>query len=288
MFDPTLAPEGKHVVSMFTQWVPHEWASKPDAAELDAYADRVIARVDAVAPGLHRLDPAPPGDRAVRDGARVRARSAATSSTASCRPTSCSTCGPRPGYADFRTPIAGLYQASSATHGGGGVTGIPGLNAAAPDHARSPAPAVAACVERAPRRHSPCVAAGMLLATAPPLAAADPVRLTIGVIGPIGSLDIAKGTSDAANEVWKLQYPTLTGFAVDDLETVPGIADAWTANADGHGYTYTLGAATWSDGKPVTAADVASSLRRGARRGLAVRRGTARWARCARRGRPHC
>ena len=36
---------------------------------------------------------------------------------------------PAPGYADFRTPIAGLYQASSATHGGGGVTGIPGLHA---------------------------------------------------------------------------------------------------------------------------------------------------------------
>jgi phytoene dehydrogenase-like protein len=36
---------------------------------------------------------------------------------------------PVPGYTDFRTPIAGLYQASSATHGGGGVTGIPGLNA---------------------------------------------------------------------------------------------------------------------------------------------------------------
>jgi phytoene dehydrogenase-like protein len=36
---------------------------------------------------------------------------------------------PAPGYADFRTPIRGLYQASSATHGGGGVTGIPGMNA---------------------------------------------------------------------------------------------------------------------------------------------------------------
>jgi phytoene dehydrogenase-like protein len=33
---------------------------------------------------------------------------------------------PAPGYADYRTPIRGLYQASSATHGGGGVTGIPG------------------------------------------------------------------------------------------------------------------------------------------------------------------
>ncbi len=36
---------------------------------------------------------------------------------------------PAPGYADFRTPIAGLYQASSATHGGGGVTGIPAYQA---------------------------------------------------------------------------------------------------------------------------------------------------------------
>jgi phytoene dehydrogenase-like protein len=34
---------------------------------------------------------------------------------------------PAAGYADFTTPIKGLYQASSATHGGGGVTGIPAL-----------------------------------------------------------------------------------------------------------------------------------------------------------------
>ena len=58
---------------------------------------------------------------------------------------------PAPGYADFRTPIAGLYQASSATHGGGGVTGIPGLNATRQimrDRARV---AVATCVDPSPR-----------------------------------------------------------------------------------------------------------------------------------------
>jgi phytoene dehydrogenase-like protein len=38
---------------------------------------------------------------------------------------------PAPGYADFRTPVANLYQAGSATHGGGGVTGIPGLGVVA-------------------------------------------------------------------------------------------------------------------------------------------------------------
>jgi phytoene dehydrogenase-like protein len=35
---------------------------------------------------------------------------------------------PAAGYADLRTPIKGLYQAGSGTHGGGGVTGVPGRN----------------------------------------------------------------------------------------------------------------------------------------------------------------
>ena len=35
---------------------------------------------------------------------------------------------PAAGYADLRTPVRGLYQACPATHGGGGVTGIPGRN----------------------------------------------------------------------------------------------------------------------------------------------------------------
>jgi phytoene dehydrogenase-like protein len=38
---------------------------------------------------------------------------------------------PAPGYADYRTPVAGLYYGSSATHAGGGVCGIPGMQAAA-------------------------------------------------------------------------------------------------------------------------------------------------------------
>ena len=59
VFDDSLAPPGQHVMSMFTQWVPHSWAAEPHEAELDAYADRVIARMEQVAPGftgsvLHR------------------------------------------------------------------------------------------------------------------------------------------------------------------------------------------------------------------------------------------
>ncbi len=73
VFDPTLAPVGKHVVSMFTQWVPHTFASERDQAALDAYADRVHRAGRCGRARLHRLDPAPAGHRALRDGARVRA-----------------------------------------------------------------------------------------------------------------------------------------------------------------------------------------------------------------------
>ncbi len=128
VFDPTLAPEGKHVVSMFTQWVPHTFASDSDPAALLAYADRVIARVDAVAPGftdsiLHRqvIGPYEMEHEYGLIGGNIFHGELSPDQMFHMRPA--------PGYADFRSPIAGLYQASSATHGGGGVTGIPGLHA---------------------------------------------------------------------------------------------------------------------------------------------------------------
>jgi phytoene dehydrogenase-like protein len=129
VFDPSLAPAGAHVMSMFTQWVPHQYAQKPMISELDAYADRVIARVEQVAPGftasiLHRqvIGPYEMEHEYGLVGGNIFHGELSADQMFHMRPA--------PGYADFRTPIAGLYQASSATHGGGGVTGIPGLNAA--------------------------------------------------------------------------------------------------------------------------------------------------------------
>lgn len=128
VFDPTLAPPGHHVMSMFTQWVPHEYARAPHTAELDAYADRVIARMEAVAPGFtasirHRQVIGPHAMETTYRliGGNIFHGELSASQLFHMRPA--------PGYADFTTPIRGLYQASSATHGGGGVTGIPALQA---------------------------------------------------------------------------------------------------------------------------------------------------------------
>jgi phytoene dehydrogenase-like protein len=127
VFDDSLAPAGKHVMSMFTQWVPCDYAAAPFAAELEAYADRVLARVDAVAPGfagsvLHRqvIGPHQMQEEYGLIGGNIFHGELSLGQMFHGRPAA--------GYADLRTPVRGLYQAGSATHGGGGVTGIPGRN----------------------------------------------------------------------------------------------------------------------------------------------------------------
>jgi phytoene dehydrogenase-like protein len=127
VFDDSLAPEGKHVMSLFTQWVPHEWSREPHVADIEAHADRVIARMEAVAPGftdsiLHRqvIGPYQMEHEYNLVGGNIFHGELSSAQLFHTRPAA--------GYADLRTPIRGLYQAGSATHGGGGVTGIPGHN----------------------------------------------------------------------------------------------------------------------------------------------------------------
>ena len=127
VFDDSLAPAGKHVMSLFTQWVPCGYASAPYSDSLEAYADRVLARVEAVAPGftdsvLHRqvIGPHQMQEEYGLIGGNIFHGELTLGQMFHARPAA--------GYADLRTPVRGLYQAGSATHGGGGVTGIPGRN----------------------------------------------------------------------------------------------------------------------------------------------------------------
>ena len=127
-FDKTLSPEGTHIMSMFSQWVPEGWSKEPHQEEVEAYADRLIAKYEEVAPGftasiLHRdvVSSYVMEQEYGLIGGNIFHGELSLEQLFHMRPA--------PGYADYRTPIAGLYNASSATHAGGGVCGIPGYQA---------------------------------------------------------------------------------------------------------------------------------------------------------------
>src|ERR1700733_14728771 len=128
-FDKTLSPEGTHIMSLFTQWVPADWNEEPHTAELEAYADRMIDCYNELAPNLksailHRdiVGPYEMEHDYGLVGGNIFHGELSLEQLFHMRPA--------PGFADYRTPVPGLYYASSATHAGGGVCGIPGMQAA--------------------------------------------------------------------------------------------------------------------------------------------------------------
>jgi phytoene dehydrogenase-like protein len=128
VFDRSLAPEGMHVMSMFAQWVPHTWSEERHQDELEAYADRLVDIHEDFIPGFRDaivgrqvIGPWQMEHEWGLIGGNIFHGELSTNQLFHMRPA--------PGYADYRTPVEGLYQASSATHAGGGVTGLPGHHA---------------------------------------------------------------------------------------------------------------------------------------------------------------
>ena len=126
--DPTLAPKGVHVFSMFTQWVPDDWNLAPHRQELEAYADRIIDQYTELAPNFRGavidrqvIGPYDMEQELGLIGGNIFHGELSADQLFHMRPA--------PGYADYRTPIKGLYHGSCATHAGGGVNGIPGWQA---------------------------------------------------------------------------------------------------------------------------------------------------------------
>jgi phytoene dehydrogenase-like protein len=128
MVDGSLAPEGKHAMSCFTQYVPAGWSKAPHRDELEAYADRVIDGYARFAPNLktaieHRevIGPFEMEQEYGLVGGNIMQGDLTLDQLFSWRPVA--------GYADYRTPIRGLYQCGAGTHPGGGVSGINARNA---------------------------------------------------------------------------------------------------------------------------------------------------------------
>jgi phytoene dehydrogenase-like protein len=130
VLDDTLAPAGRYVMSMFTQYFPYKLAPGLSLeTEKEKYADRCFDLMNEYAPNFKRsvvarqvLAPADIEQRFGLTGGNIMQGVMSLSSLSFMRPV--------PGYADYRTPVRNLYLCGAATHPGGGVMGACGYNAA--------------------------------------------------------------------------------------------------------------------------------------------------------------
>ncbi|CAK6953251.1 pyridine nucleotide-disulfide oxidoreductase domain-containing protein 2 [Scomber scombrus] len=130
VLDPTLAPPGCHVVSLFTQYTPYhidgkEWTDQ----DREAYADTAFDWVEKYAPGFKKSVVgrdilAPP------DLERIFGLTGGNIFHGSMSLDQLYLARPLPSLSDYRSPIKGLYLCGSGCHPGGGVMGSPGWNAA--------------------------------------------------------------------------------------------------------------------------------------------------------------
>jgi phytoene dehydrogenase-like protein len=127
--DPSLAPPGKHVMSMFIQYAPYKLKEGTWDQAKDAFADRCFDLLNEYAPNfkssvLHRqiLTPVDLERTFNLTGGNIFQGSMSLNQLFLFRPVV--------GHTDYRTPVKGLYLCGSAAHPGGGVMGIAGMNAA--------------------------------------------------------------------------------------------------------------------------------------------------------------
>ena len=126
MLDDTLAPKGAHVASLFCQHFAPEvdWGARKGEA-----VARIFDVVESHAPGFKAsilghsaLSPADLEREFGLVGGDIFHGALSLDQLWSARPLL--------GYADYRSPVKGLYLCGSGAHPGGGVTGAPGHNCA--------------------------------------------------------------------------------------------------------------------------------------------------------------
>ena len=127
--DDSLAPRGQHVASLFVQHVAPRLAQGSWDDHKAAFAEVVIDTVTAHAPNFRRsvlatqvLSPLDLERRFGLIDGDIFHGQLGLDQLFSARPVL--------GHADYRMPVPGLYLCGSGAHPGGGVTGLPGRNAA--------------------------------------------------------------------------------------------------------------------------------------------------------------
>ena len=130
VLDDSLAPKGQHVASLFCQHVAPEL---PDGSSWDDHreqvADVMVDTITRYAPnfrgsviGRMILSPLDMERKLALVGGDIFHGQLSLDQLYSARPVL--------GHGNYRGPLKGLYMCGSSTHPGGGVTGLPGHNAA--------------------------------------------------------------------------------------------------------------------------------------------------------------
>jgi phytoene dehydrogenase-like protein len=129
LVDPSLAPEGKHVMSVVFQAAPLHLRTATWTTERDRVGDIAVTTLERYAPGLGELIEArtvtTPQDLEIDyglSGGHIQHAEPGLDQFFAWRPLN--------GHARYRFGLNGLYLAGSGGHPGGGITGGPGANAA--------------------------------------------------------------------------------------------------------------------------------------------------------------
>ena len=128
--DPTMAPPGKHMMTVFVQYCPPKVNGEEWTDELrDEFGQTVINQIAEYSPDfkdliLHAEIRTPrelENEVGLTEGNIFQGELTMDQLLFN---------RPFPGYAQYRGPVKGMYMSGSGTHPGGGVMGAPGINSA--------------------------------------------------------------------------------------------------------------------------------------------------------------
>jgi len=129
LHDPTLAPDGAHVMSIHAQFAPYQLKDGDWNVRREELGDIVVNTLSDYAPNVRNLivgrqviTPLDLENTYGLRGGHIHHGEQSLDQFFAFRPLI--------GWAQYRTPIKGLYLCSAGTHPGGGITGGPGANAA--------------------------------------------------------------------------------------------------------------------------------------------------------------
>jgi phytoene dehydrogenase-like protein len=129
VLDDSLAPSGRHVMSIFVQYAPYNLKEGNWDDQKEAFADRCIDLLTEFAPGFKdsviAKDPISPLDLE-----REFSLTGGNIFHGAMNPHQLYFQRPLGGWARYRTPVKGLYLCGAGAHPGGGVIGACGRNAA--------------------------------------------------------------------------------------------------------------------------------------------------------------